>query len=127
METVLVFGGIALAIVGYVLSKAYFDKVGARFSYDINGSKTRFIPLIGWGVVLALELSENSNIPLEIVAVVVATALYAVILYKKTNSILHSILVALINSVVSFAVAIFIFLKMALWLVNAAFGNNRDN
>lgn len=118
METILVFGGIAIAIVGYLLSKVYLDKVGEKYGYNINGSKARFLPMIGWIVVIMMETNDNSNIPLEIVAVLVTTLLYAGILYKKTNNIKDSILVALINGVVSFAVAIFVILKVILNLLS---------
>jgi len=130
MGIIMLLGGAALIGAAYAFSKVYFAKVGEKYGYDINGSKTRFLPMIGWIVVIVIEMSDNINVPLEIAAVLVTTLLYAGILYKKTNSIKDSILVALVNTVVSFVVAIFMFLKIIIGILSGNpvnFNNNNKN
>lgn len=112
MEVIGVILGFAVAFGAYFGSKVYFDKVGKAYGYDINKSLTRFIPLLGWFAAFGLELAEMGNTPLEIGIIVLAAVIYGVIIYKKTNSVLHSVLVALINAVVSLLVFLFVILKI---------------
>lgn len=110
MEIVAIIG-VVVAIAGYFGARAYFDKVSKAYGYDINGSLSRFIPVLGWFAALGLEMAGESNMPLEIGIIVAAAVAYGVLIYFKTKSVLHSILVALINAVISLLVFLFVILK----------------
>lgn len=120
--------GAAALIGAYIGIRVYFKHVSEKYGYDITKSWTRFIPVLAWiGVIVIEEGMEGNKIPMEIAVVVVCLAIYALILYFKTKSIVHSIVVALLQTIVAFVVAIVFLFKIVLGAFTGGNSNNRSS
>lgn len=108
---------IVVLIAAYVGAMKYFEHVSVKYGYDISGSWTRYIPAAAWVILIIMGLLEeirgdSGELSTKILILVAATIIYGVILFVKTKSILHSILVCLIQTVIGIATALMFVLRL---------------
>lgn len=106
--------GLVVVIAVYIAVKVYISHVSDKYRYDIANSWARFIPMAAWVIVVVMEVSENGNIPLEIVIVSVAAVIYGLILYSKTKNIKDTILVSVLQTAIAFVLVVIFFCKIIL-------------
>lgn len=104
---ILIVIGIVAIVAGYAGIKYYIARVSEKYNYDIDGAWTKYIPVVAWFIVILKMFfceikGTTNNWQIDVVIIVFSAILYSVILYIKTKSIVHSILISVLQNIIGF-------------------------